>query len=179
MLPVFPPVVVPPASPAGVHLRWLIQRDLPQALTIEGESFAEPWTAEELAATLAGRNVIALGAFRPDAAAPDSRERLEGFVIYELLKAGIVLKNLAVRTTARRTGVGRALVERVVSKLSWDRRRWLAVQVCEPNLSAQLFFRACGLTCTGIVRQPYQACGHDAYEFRVSLAGPAFPEELS
>lgn len=151
----------PPATSPRVHVRWLVRRDLPAVLNIERHAFEFPWTQEVFEDTLRARNVIGLVA----CAGPD--DYVAGFVVYELAATRISLLNLAVDPLVRRQGVGRALIERMQSKLSptAGKRQRLELIVRESNVVAQLFFKAHGFLCEAIEHEFYDDCTDDAYFF--------------
>ena len=126
---------------ADVSVRWMIKRDMPEVCEIENRSFDEPWSEKEFLCCLAQRANIGV-------VAESTRGAIYGFMIYELCAGGLVLRNFAVAPEVRRTGVGRAMVERLVDKLSEQRRRWITTEISEGNLPAQLFFSGCGFKAT-------------------------------
>ena len=71
-----------------VHIRWMIRRDMPEVLQIEGESFEFPWSEEDFLRCLQQRNCIGMVA--------EHEENVVGFMIYELHKSRLHLLNFAV-----------------------------------------------------------------------------------
>jgi ribosomal-protein-alanine N-acetyltransferase len=128
----------------GVHVRWAIRADLPAMLAIEAASFEERWTAADFDTCFLNHSTVLLVAVR--------RGEVLGFTVYQLRDRRLELLNLAVRPDHRRTGVGGALVDRLLYKLSQHRRAKLALTVGEWNLTAQVFFRQMGFIATGIRR---------------------------
>jgi len=76
----------------------------------------------------------------------------------------------------QRDGVGRSLINKLKSKLSYERRNRITLKVRESNLDAQLFFRAMGFQAVEVLRNHYQECSEDAYlmryQHRVELDSP-------
>ena len=138
-----------------VHIRWLIRRDMPEVLAIESESFEFPWTEEDFTRCLRQRNCIGMAAELDD--------EIVGFMIYELYKARLHLLNFAVSEPQRRRGVGRQMIEKLVGKLSSQRRTRIMLEVRETNLAAQLFFRSCGFRAVSVLRSFYDDSPEDAY----------------
>jgi ribosomal-protein-alanine N-acetyltransferase len=138
-----------------VHIRWMIRRDMPSVLDIEKASFEFPWSEEEFIRCLRQRNCIGMVA--------ESNEEVTGFMIYELDKNRLHLLNFAVHPRFRRSGVGRAMIEKLVSKLTHQRRSRITLEVRETNLDAQLFFRELGFRATSVLRQFYEDTPEDAY----------------
>lgn len=142
-------------SPVAVHIRWMIRRDMPAVLDIESQSFEFPWSEEEFIRCLRQRNCIGMVAEQDDA--------VVGFMIYELHKNRLHILNFAVDPEARRSGVGAAMCDKLVSKLSHDRRNRIMLEVRETNLDAQLFFRNLGFKAISVLRDFYDDTTEDAY----------------
>ena len=146
---------------APAHIRWMIRRDLPTVLNIEERCFEYPWKEEDFIRCLRQRNCIGMVAERGD--------QVLGFMIYELHKTRLHLLSMAVDPDYSRQGIGRIMVEYLISKLSYQRRNWLVLEVRESNLPAQLFFKSMGFRAVGILNHFYDDCDEDAYQmvFRV------------
>lgn len=150
-----------------VQIRWLILRDVEEFLHIERESYAEPWTEDDLRACLRRRNCIGMVAVHDD--------RVVGYMVYELEKRSLRLINLAVGPWARRVGVGTQMIEKLVNKLSQQRRTSISLEVRETNLQAQLFFRRMGFVAVGVLPGWYEANGETAYRMQFSIDGSELP----
>lgn len=144
-----------------VQIRWMIRRDMPEVLRIEQGSFDFPWTEEDFLCCLRQRNCIGMVA--------EQEGRVVGFMIYELHKTRLHILNFAVADGQRRNGVGRHMLDKLVAKLSQQRRNEISLEVRETNLSAQLFFRDAGFRATGVLRDHYPDTCEDAFtmEFRL------------
>ena len=138
-----------------VHIRWMIRRDMPEVLDIENQSFEFPWTEEDFIRCLRQRNCIGMVA--------ELEERVVGFMIYELHKTRLHVLNFAVHRNLRRHGIGNAMLQKLVSKLSHQRRNRILLEVRETNLAAQLFFRNCGFRAISVLRDFYEDTPEDAY----------------
>jgi [ribosomal protein S18]-alanine N-acetyltransferase len=144
-----------------VQIRWMIRRDMSEVLDIERQSFEFAWSEEDFLCCLRQRNCIGMVAER--------QERIVGFMIYELLKSQLHVLNFAVAPWARRQSVGAQMVEKLVNKLSQQRRQEICLEVRERNLPAQLFFRSQGLQAHGVLRNHYEDTEEDAYVMRYQL----------
>lgn len=138
-----------------VHIRWMIRRDMAEVLQIEDESFEFPWLEEDFIRCLRQRNCIGMVAEHDD--------RVAGFMIYELHKTRIHLLNFAVAEQMRRRGIGSQMVDKLIAKLSVQRRSSILTEVRETNLGAQLFFRENGFRAVSVLRDFYEDTPEDAY----------------
>jgi ribosomal-protein-alanine N-acetyltransferase len=143
------------SSKSCVHIRWMIRRDMPAVLAIEDASFEFPWCEEEFIRCLRQRNCIGMVA--------ECDDQVVGFMIYELHKNRLHLLNFAVSPDVRRTGVGRAMMEKLAGKLSVERRNRIMLEVRETNLEAQLFFKILGFKAISVLRDFYEDTTEDAY----------------
>lgn len=140
------------------HIRWIIRRDMPEVLDIEKRSFEFAWPEDDFIRVLRQRNCIGLVAELPD-------ERVAGFVIYELGKNYLHLLNFAVHPEERGIGIGSRIIEKMVSKLSFQRRNRIVLEIRESNVAAQLFFQRRGFRCVSVLRDFYLDTEEDAYVF--------------
>jgi len=138
-----------------VHIRWMIRRDMPEVLDIERESFEFPWYEEDFIRCLRQRNCIGMVA--------EHGEQVVGFMIYELHKTRLHILNFAVAEEARHRGVGRQMAQKLLGKLSSQRRSRITLEVRETNLPAQMFFKNVGFRATSVLRAYYEDSPEDAY----------------
>lgn len=149
---------------SATHIRWMIRVDMKDVLAIEQESFPYAWTEDDFLKVLRQRNAIGLIAEVDDATA--------GFVIYELHSNRLHILNLAVAKEHRCTGIGRQMVERLIGKLSAEKRNRIMLEVRETNLDAQLFFKALGFRAVSVLKGFWDDSDEDAYlmQYRVMQA---------
>jgi len=139
----------------SVHIRWMIRRDMPEVLDIENRCFEFPWFEEDFIRCLRQRNCIGMVA--------EHEERVVGFMIYELHKTRLHILNFSVHPDFQRAGVGSQMIAKLVSKLSFQRRTRVLLEVRETNLDAQIFFRNNGFRATSVLREYYDDTPEDAY----------------
>jgi [ribosomal protein S18]-alanine N-acetyltransferase len=153
-------------SVTGVHIRWMIRRDMPEVMRTERASFEYAWTEDDFLRCLRQRNCIGMVAEENDA--------VSGFMIYELHKTRLNVLNFAVHPASRRMGVGGLLVAKLEYKLVSHHRQKITLAVRERNLAAQMFFRSHGFQATKLLRNYYEDSGEDAYqmEFRAPASDP-------
>jgi len=149
-------------APIGIHILWMIRRDMPDVLEIENRSFEFSWSEEDFIRCLRQRNCIGMVA--------EHDERVVGFMIYELHKNRLHILNFAVHPEFRRRGVGTGMIRTLIGKLSPQRRNRILLEVREANLVARRFLKSCGFRWTGVLSDFYQDCTEDAYlmEYRIS-----------
>ena len=143
---------------SNTRTRWLIRRDLPDVLAIEYDSFDNPWSESDFLAALRQRNCIGLVAERDD--------RIVGFMIYELHKHRLRVLNFAVCGDSRRSEVGTQMIQKLIGKLSLQRRKEITLEVRETNLPAQLFFKSQGIRAIEVIRDYYEDTDEDAFVMR-------------
>ncbi len=139
----------------GVHIRWMIRRDMPEVLNIEQGSFEFAWSEDDFVNCLRQRNCIGMVA--------EHDEQVVAFMIYELHKSRLHVINFAVHGEFQRRGVGTQMLQKLVAKLSQQRRNKILLEVRETNLKAQLFFRQNGFRAVSVLRDFYEDTTEDAY----------------
>src|SRR6185369_17373733 len=110
-----------PKQETRVHIRWMIRRDMADVLDIEAVSFEFPWLEEDFIRCLRQRNCIGMVAEQDD--------RVVGFMIYELHKNKLHVLNFAVAEPFRRRGIGQQMIDKLVGKLSHQRRTRVLLEV--------------------------------------------------
>lgn len=118
------------------QIYWMIRRHVKRVLEIESQLFHEyAFDEAELLTTLKTQNVIGV------VIGPCKGWSIFGYMIYELQETRIVVHRLAVDQQFHRQGYGRQCVERLIEKLSQQRRSEIIVDVPEEHLAAQLLFQ--------------------------------------
>lgn len=138
-----------------VHIRWMIRRDMSEVLDIESGCFEYAWSEDDFINCLRQRNCIGMVA--------EYNDRVAAFMIYELHKSRLHVINLAVHPDFRRRGVGSQMLQKLVAKLSQQRRNKILLEVRETNLPAQKFFQANGFRAVSLLRDFYEDTTEDAY----------------
>lgn len=144
-----------------MKIRWLILQDMADVLSIENESFEFAWTEDDFLYHLRRRYVIGMVA--------EHDQEIVGFMIYELHKSRLNILKFAVSAGARRNQVGTQMVQKLIDKLSQQRRHEIMLEVRETSLPAQLFFRAHGFRAVSVLRGHYDDTTEDAYVMRYRL----------
>jgi ribosomal-protein-alanine N-acetyltransferase len=154
---------------AGIHVRWMIRRDMPDVLAIEREAFEFPWSEEDFTRSLRQRTCIGMVAEYADS--------VVAFMIYELHRTRLHVLNFAVLRSHRRLGIGTQMLRRLIAKLAPERRSRIVLEVRETNLPAQLFFRAAGFRAVTVLRDFYRDSDEDAYLMQFGLEAAGFASE--
>jgi ribosomal-protein-alanine N-acetyltransferase len=129
-----------------VHIRWMIRRDMPEVLQMEtAAALPTQWNEERFLHALRQRNCIGMVA--------EAGEKVVGFMIYELHKNKLELLRAVVDSEFRRKGVGRQMIDKLISKLSSHRRTRVCIDVNERLLDAQRFFKAVGMRAVSVLRR--------------------------
>jgi ribosomal-protein-alanine N-acetyltransferase len=148
----------------------MIRRDMPEVLDIENRSFEFAWTEEDFIRCLRQRNCIGMVA--------ELDERVVGFMIYELHKNRLHILNFAVSPEFRRRGVAKAMVKKLIGKLSPQRRNRILLEIRETNLDAQLFFREAGFRAISVLRDFYDDTTEDAYLMQYRYRASDVPADV-
>lgn len=137
------------------NIRWLIRRDMDEINCIEHDHQCG-LSEETIRGHLKQRNCIGIVAESPDGP-------IDGYAIYTLHPSHFRLERIAVHRMCHRSGVGKAMVERLKERCSFknERRNAIEVDVPEINLAAQLFFQSCGFRAIG--------CDGDMIAFRFEI----------
>ena len=152
----------------GIHVRWMIRRDMSEVIGIEQEAFEFPWSEEDFTRCLRQRNCIGMVAELADS--------VVAFMIYELHRSRLHVLNFAVRRSHRRLGIGTQMMEKLTGKLTPERRSRIVLEVRERNLPAQLFFRSLGYRAISVLKDFYQDTTEDAYLMQYALTSAAIEE---
>ena len=78
-------------------------------------------------------------------------------------KTRLHILNFAVHPEFRRSHIGLQMVSKLRSKLSYQRRTQITLEVRETNLEAQLFFRGQGFRAINVLHGYYEDSPEDAY----------------
>ncbi len=120
------------------HVRWMLKADMAEVQAIEGFSFDDPWTPEDILRCLRPRKCRG---FVAEVAA-----RVVGYMIYHANEDHIEALKLAVCPKWRGAGIGRALARKLTAKLSKARRTHILVRVDAGMADARAFLKAVGFT---------------------------------
>lgn len=130
--------------------------DLDAVVEIERTAFPYPWSRAIFARELTYEWGHLIGLFDRQVG------RLVGYVNYWLVYDEIHVLNVAVHSDRRREGLGRALIEHVLSFARVHRCASVTLEVRRSNLGAQALYKAFGFEQVGIRPRYYMENGEDA-----------------
>ena len=144
-----------------VQVRWMVRRDFAQVMEIEQACFEFPWTDEELRQCLQQPNCLCMVA--------EHEGRIVGFVVYETPKNRLFISNIAVDPEFQRHNVARQMIQKLVSKMLYQRRHRIVIEIRETNLPALQCFRALGFRASTVLKNFYEDQSEDAYVLQYRL----------
>lgn len=151
-----------------LHIRRAVQADLAEMLRIEQASFADPWTVESLSTALSLERMRVLVAEPADGGdrGGDAGAGLLGYVVALVVGPEAEIADLAVAPEARRMGIGRALLERVLGEVQDAGVQAVYLEVRESNHAARTLYRSSGFDSIGRRRGYYRQPVEDALVLR-------------
>lgn len=139
----------------GVHIRWTIRRDMEEVLAIEDSVFEFPWSEDDFIRCMRQSNCIGMVA--------EYDGQVVGSMVYELHPKRLHILNFAVDPKFQGNGIGRQMMQKLIGKLSSQRRNRIMLEVRESNVKAQMFFKACGFRAVSVLKDFYEDTTEDAY----------------
>ena len=142
-----------------LHIRRAVRADLADMHRIEQASFADPWTVDSLETALSLERMHVLVA---ESVVEDAAGGLLGYVVALVVGPEAEIADLAVAPEARRLGIGRALLRRVLAELGEVGARTVYLEVRESNRAARTLYEASGFGSVGRRRGYYRHPVEDA-----------------
>lgn len=143
------------------QIRWMITHDMPEVLAIDEACFEFPWSEDDFIRVLRQRNSIGMVA--------EVKGCVVAYMLYELHPGRLHLLNFAVHPDFQRRGVGTAMINKLIGKLSVNRRGRIMLEVRETNVEAQQFFRSRGFKAVSVLKDFYEDTTEDAYVMQFRL----------
>ena len=132
------------------------ERDLDGVLSVEAESFTNPWTREMYAWELQNRSVCHIYVART----PECR--VAGFCAFWLVFDEIHINNVAVRPRYRGAGMGTAIMHRVFEEARRLGARRATLEVRASNVDARRLYERLGFHVAGVRPHYYSSPVEDA-----------------
>ncbi|HHT49327.1 MAG TPA: ribosomal protein S18-alanine N-acetyltransferase [Firmicutes bacterium] len=130
--------------------------DLPEVLAIEDQCFPIPWSRSAFLYELLENQ-------RAYYCVAKAEGKVLGFVGMWIIFDEGHITNLAVDPTHRRLGVGRALLQHLVTEAIIRGVKYLTLEVRSSNYAAQRLYEEFGFVKTGVRPRYYQDNQEDAY----------------
>ena len=151
-------------SETAIRIRKVKRGDKPDILTIEQDSFENPWCQSDLDC------IFGLQA-NCGCIVAEYDEQVIGFIVCKPQFGKVRILDIAVTDVFRRRGCGTDLVDKLIAQLCPDSLRSIVANVRETNDAAISFFAKLGFRGTKVLRQPYNDSPEDAYRLEWNLAG--------
>jgi ribosomal-protein-alanine N-acetyltransferase len=149
-----------PTVKANATIRRGLADDLPAVAAIEQNSFADPWSERSFEELLRSPAAIFLVATHADS------ETVSGYVIAIAVTDQAEILNLAVVVSARRHGLGGALLDAAIEAVSERGAREIFLDVRESNKPALALYRSRGFAALGRRGKYYRNPVEDALVLR-------------
>ena len=145
---------------ANATIRPVLADDLSALAAIEEDSFADPWSEKSFEELLRSPAAIFLVATQTDS------ETVFGYVVALAVADQAEILNLAVVVSARRHGLGGALLDAAVEAVSAQGAREIFLDVRESNKAARGLYESRGFTALGRRDRYYRNPVEDALVLR-------------
>ncbi len=143
------------------HIRWMSQRDLPELIAIENNSFDHTRSQDDFLRCLQHQHCVGMVA--------EYEKCIAGFTVYNINKRHFQLLSIVTALEFRRRGVARQIIEKLTDKSSQQQRNRITCQVPERNMQAILFFRAVGFRAADMLKNDQEE-SDDVYIFEKQVS---------
>jgi ribosomal-protein-alanine acetyltransferase len=160
------------SAPPSLRYRPASSADLPALAEIERASFSDPWSEDAFSSALALDRMLVrvaeqggeweAGGPNGAVAGRDGGEPIAGYVVALVSGAEADIADLAVAPRARRRGIGRSLLDRMLEELASRGVRSVFLEVRESNRAARALYAARGFEAVGRRRGYYRRPTEDA-----------------
>ena len=151
-------------------IRLMCESDLPEIMEIEEENFSVPWSKQSFRRLIHDPQAIFLVAAREDGL-PVGTPVCMGFAGAVMAGEQGDVTNIAVRTTDKRQGIGRILLEALIRQTAAAGVRKLFLEVREHNTPALGLYRSSGFVQVGIRKNYYSDPAEDALVMKREVKG--------
>ena len=148
---------------SGLVLRAAVQADLAEVAAVERACYADPWPASAFA-SLPGNSRVFFTVARQAGRGP-----IAGYVVAWYVMDEGELANLAVAPDGRRQGIGRALLDAMLSDASARGTATVYLEVRQSNVAARQLYTTRGFEEVGRRKGYYRSPTEDALILRRML----------
>jgi ribosomal-protein-alanine N-acetyltransferase len=159
------------ASVGALQVRPAVEADIAAMVAIERASFSDPWTPAAIASTLRYDHMRVLVAEERAELGGDGAGRPLGYVVAMVAGSEAEIADLAVSPAARRRGIGRALIDRLLNDLTGEGVLAVFLEVRESNRAARALYESRAFQGIGRRRGYYRFPVEDALLLKREL-GP-------
>ena len=159
------------AIAGALHIRPAVDADVSAMVAIERASFSDPWTAGAIASTLRHDHMRVLVAEERGELGGDGAGGALGYVVAMIAGPEAEIADLAVSPDARRRGIGRALIDRLLADLAAMGVESVFLEVRESNHAARTLYASRAFQGIGRRRGYYRVPMEDALLLKREL-GP-------
>ncbi len=146
--------------PPGLLLRRMTLDDLDSVMEIAREGFTNPWSPELMKREMIHEwSTVLVATSRQEPGAP---ERVLGFLVFWLVHDEVHVLNVAIALSARRKGVGRALMREAAERGRAGKAILATLEVRRSNTPAITLYEELGYRQVGIRVNYYADEGEDA-----------------
>ena len=139
----------------NLEIRQAKLYDVPAMARIERDSFAAPWSADEITKDVtAGGNVYVAVALADDERA--------GYAEIRMIAGEAQIYNIAIAPEFRREGIGEALLRHLIDKADADSCKLVTLEVRSGNEAAMELYKKLGFREVGRRKGYYARGGEDA-----------------
>jgi ribosomal-protein-alanine acetyltransferase len=150
----------------ALHIRPALAEDVDAIHAIEVASFGDPWKRDGFRDLILGGNAKVVVA--------ETDGRIVGFAVSYSAADEAEIANVAVDASARRAGIGRALVDHLIAESGKHGAAMVFLEVRESNAAARALYRGRGFA--ELARRPsyYSNPREDAVVMRLDIPGAVF-----
>ena len=120
--------------------------DMPGVVKIARASYDNPPSEDDFLDSLRRHNRLGY-------VAKTQKRGISGYVLLEGTRRSFHILDLAVHPDDRRSGVGLAIVQTLVQRMTATGRKKIVAEVRDRNLPAHLFFKSCGFRAVEVYRE--------------------------
>jgi ribosomal-protein-alanine N-acetyltransferase len=159
-------------------VRRMRLEDIPEALDIDRECFAEQWASVPYKRDLE-TNDMAHYLVVGEEDVPPSEQQIDGIMGFWVMAGEAHIITIAVRPARRRQGIAEALLIAAIELAVSLRAHLMTLEVRQSNTAAQAMYRKYGFDVTGTRKKYYNDNGEDAVIMSTeTLTGLPFQESL-
>ncbi len=140
---------------------------IPAVHALEEECFSHPWSVDSIEESFGNPNSHFFVCLEDD--------RVLGYISYYQIRDEAFINNVAVTASARRKGVGTALVKKAVADATGNAASFLSLEVRRSNQAAIALYESQGFDLEGLRKKFYRDPEEDAFIYTIHFNQAAPP----